>query len=129
MNDHKGPLENNVSAFNTDTAVLGGYAYTATTQWSAHYATERQTKQPIQMMQQHVDASVSVADIGCGDGTFTMEIVARFHPHAVRGIDPAENAVAAAQQRLKSFPATAVRFETGNIYNLKSQGESVAVVR
>jgi len=123
------PLENNVSAFNADTAALGGYVYTATDRWSAHYATGRQTRQLIQMMQEFVDPSVSIADIGCGDGTFTLDIASQFRPRAIRGIDPAENAIVAAQQRLRSLPGAPVRFETGNIYDLTSEGESVAVIR
>lgn len=129
MNDRTGPLEKNVSAFNADTAILGGYAYTAIDQWSARYATGRQTKRLIQMMKKHIDPSEGVADIGCGDGTFTVEIASRFQPRAMRGIDPAENAVAAARRRLTSLREGGVRFEVGNIYDLASKGDSVAVLR
>jgi SAM-dependent methyltransferase len=91
MNDYHSLRERNIAAFDADTAVHGGYVYTAVDRWSSRYATGRQTDEP---------PSVRVVDIGCGDGTFTLEIAERFRPSAVRGIDPAGNAVAAARARM-----------------------------
>lgn len=129
MNDYNGLLERNIAAFDADTALHGGYVYTAVERWSSRYATGRQTDELIRMLSENFSPSVRVVDIGCGDGTFTLEIAERFRPSAIRGIDPAANAVAAARARIPQDVSSAVSFETGDIYSIESQGESLAIVR
>jgi hypothetical protein len=93
MKDPPRPIERNVGVFNADTATHGGYVYTACDSWSSRYASRRQTEELILMLAEHVPRSVQAVDIGCGDGTSTMDIAERFGPLTVRGIDPAENAI------------------------------------
>ncbi|MDE2384489.1 MAG: methyltransferase domain-containing protein [Alphaproteobacteria bacterium] len=51
------------------------------------------------------------ADIGCGNGAFTEEIIRRCQPASVLGLDPAEGQIAFARMR----PGTELaRFETGD---------------
>jgi SAM-dependent methyltransferase len=129
MKDSVSPLERNVGTFNADTAAHGGYVYTAIDRWSARHATGRQTEKLIRMLAENFPRSARVVDIGCGDGTFTMEIAERFGPSAIRGIDPADNAITAARARIPERLSGSVSFEVGNIYDLENRGETVAVAR
>jgi SAM-dependent methyltransferase len=81
------------------------------------------------MLFENYPPSIRIADIGCGDGTFTQEIAERFKPAAIRGIDPAANAVRAADQRPKQFQSSVVSFETGDVYSVEARGENLAILR
>jgi ubiquinone/menaquinone biosynthesis C-methylase UbiE len=122
------PLESSVAAFNADTSELGGYVYTTNDRWSSQHAGGRQTDELVRMLAENFSRSVRLADIGCGDGTHSLEIIRRFGPAGVRGVDPASNAIAAAQQRIPPDAADSVTFEVGNIYDIESKGEDVAVI-
>ncbi len=123
------PLERSVAAFNADTAELGGYVYTSNDRWSSRHATGRQTDGMVRMLAENFSSSIRIVDIGCGDGTYTMELANRYRPRSIRGIEAASNAVDAAQRRIPAQFADSVSFEVGNIYDLKSKGEEVAVIR
>jgi SAM-dependent methyltransferase len=123
------PMERNIEAFNADAAAHGGYVYTAVDSWSSRCASEKQTEQLIQMLATNFPTSVRIVDIGCGDGAFTMEMVERFGPASIRGIDPAANAVEVAHARLTTKSSASVSFEVGSIYDLESKGETLAVAR
>ena len=90
-------LERNIAAFNSDTVLHGGYVYTAIDRWSSRYATGRQAGELIRVLSENFPPSIRVVDIGCGDGWFTLEIAEKFKPSAVRGVDPAANAILAAR--------------------------------
>jgi 2-polyprenyl-3-methyl-5-hydroxy-6-metoxy-1,4-benzoquinol methylase len=122
-------MERNVEVFNADTATHGGYVYTAIDRWSSRHATGRQTEELVEMLAGNFPRSVHIVDIGCGDGTFTIEIAERFGPAAIRGIEPAANAVEAARARIPSRLSGSVSFEIGNIYDVENEGDAVAVVR
>ncbi len=62
-----------------------------------------------------VRAGKSWLDVGCGNGAFTEEIVARTKPVSVKGIDPAAAQIAFAQHRLN---ANAVTFQVGDALTL-----------
>ena len=54
-------------------------------------------------------------DVGCGNGAFTEELVARCAPAKVNGIDPSDGQIAYARQR----PGTSMaRFEVGDAQSL-----------
>jgi 2-polyprenyl-3-methyl-5-hydroxy-6-metoxy-1,4-benzoquinol methylase len=129
MNDKTYQPERNIAAFNADTAMHGGYVYTAVDRWSSRYATGKQTDELIRMVSENFPPLLRIADIGCGDGTFTQEIAERLGPVAIRGIDPASNAVEAASLRLPQRLSGMVSFETGDIYSIESRAEDLAVVR
>ncbi|MGH9561321.1 MAG: class I SAM-dependent methyltransferase, partial [Terracidiphilus sp.] len=126
-NDHE--LERNIAAFNADTVQHGGYVYTTVDRWSSHYATGRQTDELVRMLFENYSSSIRIVDIGCGDGTFTKEIANRFRASAIRGIDPAANAVRAASSQLAQGLSGIVSFETGDIYSIEARGEDLAIVR
>jgi len=129
MRDSLRTLERNVEVFNADTAAHGGYVYTAVDRWSSRHATGRQTEELVGMLAENFPPAVRMVDIGCGDGTFTLEIAERFGPAAIRGIDPAGKAVDAARARIPPGLSRSVSFEVGSIYGVQNKGESVAVVR
>jgi SAM-dependent methyltransferase len=121
--------ERNIAAFNSDTVAHGGYVYTSNDRWSSRYATGRQSDELIRMLMNNVDPATRVVDIGCGDGTFTLDIAERFGPGSIRGIDPAANAIAAAGRRIPARFTDLVSYEVGDIYDLKSRGEQLAIAR
>lgn len=129
MKDGDHPLERNIQVFNADTSAHGGYVYTAVDRWSSRYATGRQTDEIVHMLTANFPRSVRIADIGCGDGTFTLHIAERFGPAAMRGIEPAVQAVEAARVRVPPQLSGSVTFEVGSIYDVESKGEAVAVIR
>jgi SAM-dependent methyltransferase len=129
MRDHIHPLEKNIAVFNADATTHGGYVYTTFDRWSSRHATSRQTDELIRMLVENFQPSIRIVDIGCGDGVFTMKIAERFSPSAIRGIDPAANAVDAARARITQPLSCSVSFEVGDIYNIESKGEVVAVAR
>ncbi len=68
-----------------------------------------------------VPAGKSWVDVGCGNGAFTEEIVARAAPSGVNGIDPSDGQIAFARQR----PALrAVTFQVGDAQALPFLGNS-----
>ncbi len=68
-----------------------------------------------------VPAGKSWLDVGCGNGAFTEEIVARANPSAVTGIDPSDGQVAFARER----PALhGVSFHVGDAQALPFDGNS-----
>jgi SAM-dependent methyltransferase len=122
--------ERNISTFNSDTERHGGYVYTSVDRWSTRVATERQTDEIIRLLKSNFARSSRVADIGCGDGTYTLEIAKRFGPHSIRGIDAAKAAVDVARQRIPDELSEMISYEVGSIYGIQAlPGETVAALR
>lgn len=74
----------------------GGYRYTTDAPLSSRLANDRITQASL--------ASASwrgkrVLDLGCGDGTYTAELLRLGEPASIHGVDPAPSAVTAAQAR------------------------------
>jgi len=129
MSDADRKPERNIAAFDADVALHGGYVYTAVDRWSSRYASDRQNDELIRMLFENFSPSTKIVDIGCGDGTSTQDIAERFKPAAIRGIDPAANAVRAAGLRLPEGLSATVSFETGDIYSVEARGETLAIAR
>jgi 2-polyprenyl-3-methyl-5-hydroxy-6-metoxy-1,4-benzoquinol methylase len=61
----------NVSVFNKDVAENKGYRYTNNAPFSSQVANLRQTQETLKL----IPASAkTIVDIGCGDGTYTIEL-------------------------------------------------------
>ena len=121
--------ERNVSVFNRDVQQHGGYVYSSVDQWSTRIATMRQTDAIVGVLEDHFPRSVRIADLGCGDGTYTIALAERFKPASVRGIDPASLAIENARRRIPSHLAEAISFEVGSIYDIRSVSGEIAVIR
>lgn len=104
--------------FEADVARDGAYVYTSDTRLSSATANRRLT-----------EAALSVADflgrrvidIGCGDGTYTTELVELGGASEVTGVDPAGNAIRAAQGRAGALPVT---FVEASAYELPYEADA-----
>ncbi|MCK4325274.1 methyltransferase domain-containing protein, partial [bacterium] len=86
-----------IDAFNRDIADNKGYLYTTNARLSSYLANRRLS-----------DAALAVTnfrgkralDIGCGDGTYTLELFDRGVPASMHGVDPADEAISIAQEKI-----------------------------
>lgn len=101
-----------VDPFNQDVLAGGGYRYTTEASLSSRLANARMTQASLRAAPWHGARAI---DIGCGDGTYTAEILSLGHPASVSGIDPAPAAVAAARER---HPDARLSFNVGSAYDL-----------
>src|SRR5262249_37082692 len=121
--------ERNIAVFHSDTLEHGGYVYTAVERWSSRVATGKQTVGILRLLEKYFPRAVRIADIGCGDAAFTLDIASRFRPASIRGIDPAAAAIEAARQRIPAAVSGILRYEVGDIYDAQSQPGEIAVIR
>ena len=101
-----------VDPFNRDVLAGGGYRYTTDAPLSSRLANARITLASLRAASW---TGASAIDIGCGDGTYTAEILGRGRPASVHGIDPAPAAIEAARER-QSDPR--LSFSVGSAYEL-----------
>lgn len=120
----KSKPEKNISRFSEDTSEFGGYVYTSTSQLSSKLANEHITEITLTLANLQ---GKSIFDIGCGDGTYTLELFKKGRPKNILGIDPVAVAVKAAKERNND---SRISFCVGNIYSLpKNKKYDLAVVR
>ena len=84
-------------AFGRDVAKNAGYLYTTNAQLSGQLANRRLTDATLAMVNLR---GKRVVDIGCGDGTYTIELYDRGRPAGMHATDPARAAIEAARQRV-----------------------------
>jgi 2-polyprenyl-3-methyl-5-hydroxy-6-metoxy-1,4-benzoquinol methylase len=117
--------ERNIEEFNRDVAARGGYAYSSGDRLSCRLSNQRMTQAILKLGQLK---GKRVLDIGCGDGTFSLELE-RAGAAEVLGVDAAQAAVESARLRAEGTPN--VRFEVADIYSLEEPRTpwDLAVVR
>lgn len=118
-------VKKNVDVFNQDVLEGQGYKYTDENRLSSRLANERMTLG----IQAATDwQGKSVIDLGCGDGSYT-KLIAQFGVASVLGVDPAEIAIAKAQENYAGIAH--LQFTVGNIYQLEDlqQTFDIAVIR
>ena len=116
--------ERNVNAFNSDVAVAGGYRYTTNGRLSSQLSNARMTQALREICSL---AGKRVLDVGCGDGTYTRELI-DMNPRFVRGIDAASAAIERARARYAR--AGLLEFETISAYDLDPADRfDVAILR
>ncbi len=108
-------------AFNEDAASNAGYQYTQGASASSVFANRR--------LSDAVLASADfrnkrVVDVGCGDGTYTVELFDRGGTASIHGIDGATQAVELARSRVGT---RAITFEAGSAEALPLQSDSFDV--
>lgn len=101
-----------VDVFNADILRNGGYLYSTNARLSSRLAHGRLTE-AVLALGDYQDQTV--LDIGCGDGTYTIELYDRARPAAVTGVDMAALAVAAARRRAGR---RAITFAVASAYQL-----------
>lgn len=99
----KNKRESAIEAFNRDVATNKGYLYTTNARLSSYLANRRLTDVALAVTD---FSGKRVLDIGCGDGTYTLELFDRGQPTNMHGIDPLEEAIRIAQQKIGSRPVT-----------------------
>jgi SAM-dependent methyltransferase len=107
-------IKKNVDQFDEDVRRTGSYAYTAE-RLSARLANARISRS----IQEAYDfRDKAVLDLGCGDGTYTLEFPG-YGARRVLGIDPAAVAVQAATDKAQAAGLDdVVQFEVGDLYAL-----------
>jgi SAM-dependent methyltransferase len=88
-----------VEPFNADAVDNDGYRYTTNAPLSSQLANRRLTEASLEMASFR---GRRVVDIGCGDGTYTAEVVEIGGASRVAAIDPAPAAVRLARERVDS---------------------------
>jgi SAM-dependent methyltransferase len=100
--------EGNVARFNRDVAEFGGYAYSVTDRLSSRLANARVSAAVDKVAQRVGLKGKRVLDIGCGDGSYTLELLA-YQPAFLLGIEPAPLATERAQARAAGLANVAFR--------------------
>jgi ubiquinone/menaquinone biosynthesis C-methylase UbiE len=104
--------------FNKDVAANGGYVYTTNGRFSSYIANLRQTQAILDIAE---FKGKKVIDIGCGDGTYTVELFDKAQTASIVGIDPAEEAIKLAQEKIME---RTVSFEVASAYSLPFASDS-----
>lgn len=130
MKNHTDP---STKAFDVDIRKTGGYLYTNPTIFSAKTMTARHSREIHAFLQAHFPKHIRILDIGCGDGTFTIELATQLHPTHIIGFDIVPSAVRLARTRIPPALPRVIRFQAGDIYRIgsiyKSHEFDVAILR
>jgi SAM-dependent methyltransferase len=95
------PPNRAVEIFNRDIETKGGYVYALDEKLSTRLATERWLQLMLGLTKIEERA---VADIGCGDGTFTVRYWDQGKPRMMSALDPAIKALVAADAKKSGRP-------------------------
>jgi SAM-dependent methyltransferase len=114
-----------LDGFEADMADNHGYLYTTNAPLSSRLANRRCTDAVLSMADLRGKA---VIDIGCGDGTYTHELLELAHPASIHGIDAVVQAVASGGAK---HGGPRLTFAAGSAANLPYADDSfdIAVVR
>lgn len=103
--------------FAKDLERFGGYEYTTSPLLSIRLANQRFNEMIASAVAYQ---GCSVVDVGCGDGTYTIELARRLQPCAMLGVDPLAESIQRANAVLDG--AAPVRFEQGDAQRLAAEG-------
>ena len=124
--------QTNNHAFDLDIDTFGSYQYTQNI-YSARIATKKQSEEILTLLRTHFPGAIRILDIGCGDGTYTIELAKQLKPLSVTGFDISAHAIARARKNVPPGLSGKILFRTGDIYALDSLCRSrefdVAVMR
>jgi len=79
-------------------------------------------------LQPHLEAGMSLLDVGCGPGTITLDFANLVNPGHVIGIDVAPAAIEAASAERDNRGASNVEFRTADLYALEFDDDAFDVV-
>jgi SAM-dependent methyltransferase len=109
--------------FDKDAAHNQGYLYTTGASLSSRIAARRQSDAILAAL---AFSAKRVIDIGCGDGTYTVEIYDRGQPSSVYGLDPAPNAIDTARSKTGGRNIT---YETASAYDIPTANDMFDVAQ
>lgn len=114
-----------LESFKADLEGNEGYLYTTNARLSSRLANRRCTEAILAMANFR---DKRVIDVGCGDGTYTVELLHVGSPASVHGVDPLQEAVAAARTKVDDERVT---FATASAVDLPHADDAfdIAVVR
>ncbi|HBB76904.1 MAG: hypothetical protein A3J18_02500 [Candidatus Levybacteria bacterium RIFCSPLOWO2_02_FULL_40_18] len=125
--------EKNISKFNRDVKMLGGYAYTDQNIYSAVVASKKQSDGILKAIRsQKFKKPLKILDVGSGDGTYTFELYQKLSPKKIVGFDYAEEGVRIAKKKIRKKDAKRINFLVSSVYVVDKKIKEkfdVAVVR
>ena len=118
-------FEKNIDNFDHDARELSGYVYTGKDKLSSVISNEHITDVILSLMSFR---GKDVIDIGCGDGTYTIDIMRLGKPRSILGFDPSSEAIKVARRKTRGLKK--IKFATANIYTYSTTKKfDIAVVR
>ncbi len=125
--------EKNIHTFNEDIKSTGRYQYTDFKKFSAYLATKRQSEELIRLLKENTKENINILDVGCGDGTFTFEILKEINPKKIVGFDYAQSAIRVAGNAIEAKDKDKIKFLHGDVYNahkmFKKNSFDIVVIR
>ena len=107
--------EQTIERYNKDLYEMGGYIYTAK---KVRKSMDLFNKRATMAIANLIDfKGKSVIDVGCGDGTYSVELFEKLGAKSVVGVEPS-NACELAREKFAHY-APSVRFERGSAYKLQ----------
>jgi ubiquinone/menaquinone biosynthesis C-methylase UbiE len=73
------------------------------------------------MIRKYFPEKIRILDMGCGDGTYTLEIHRTIRPSKITGFDVAEEAVQIARNKSKTERTGSVKFDVADVYELSKK--------
>lgn len=117
--------QSSADIFNRDINKNSGYKYTTNASLSSELANFNMTAATLDICNL---SGKRVVDIGCGDGTYTMEMFLRGKVNAIQGIDPAGEAIKKAKERTNN-PMISFDVQTGDKLHYISDSFDIALLR
>lgn len=122
-----------VKVFDEDVKKFGSYAYTQNDCYSAIVANKRQTDETIAFLKTYFKNNISILDLGCGDGTYTIELYKKIKPRKIIGSDPSINGIKAARRKVDKLDKNRITFKVEDIYDVdeiyKNNNFDVVILR
>lgn len=110
--------EKNIDSFNNDVSNNGSYVYTGKNIYSSLVANQRQSAEIFRIIKKYFGKNIKILDIGCGDGTYTLELYNHIKPKQITGFDFAENGIKAADKKTREIKNKSVNFKSCDIYSI-----------
>jgi ubiquinone/menaquinone biosynthesis C-methylase UbiE len=119
------PKKSIVDIFNQDILDNDGYKYTTNDSLSSKFATSRITAEIFKICDL---AGQRIIDIGCGDGTYTMQLFLHGKAGSIHGIDPASEAIKLARKRTDN-PRVLFDVQSGEKLQYLPDSFDIAILR
>lgn len=123
----------NTYSFDKDIENNGRYQYTNLDQYSAYIATKKQSEELIRLVTNMTLGNIKILDVGCGDGTFTFEILKKINPKKIVGFDCAQAAIKVAEKTIEKKDKNKIKFMHGDVYNshkmFKKNSFDIVIIR
>ena len=120
-------------SFNEDIENNGRYQYTNFNEYSAYIATKKQSEVLIKLVKEKTLRNINILDVGCGDGTFTFEILKEINPRKIVGFDYARSAIRVARSAIEAKDKDKIKFLHGDVYNahkmFKKNSFDIVIIR